>query len=65
MEFAEVISRLTELGSEHNRAGQARYGIRPARGLGVSVADLRRLARQIQADVERELCPKDAGTQDR
>ncbi len=45
MEFAEVISRLTELGSEHNRAGQARYGIRPARGLGVSVADLRRLAR--------------------
>ncbi|MDP2872582.1 MAG: DNA alkylation repair protein [Bacillota bacterium] len=61
MEYEEVISRLTGLGSEHNRAGQARYGIRPARGLGVSVADLRRLAKEIKVDHDLALRLWDSG----
>lgn len=47
---AAVVARLEALGSEHNRQGQARFGIRPARGLGVSIANLRLLARGIRRD---------------
>jgi 3-methyladenine DNA glycosylase AlkD len=44
------VARLSALGSEHNREGQARFGIRPARGLGVSIADIRVIARAIKGD---------------
>jgi 3-methyladenine DNA glycosylase AlkD len=46
----QVLSRLRSLGSPHNRAGMARYGINVERALGISVTTLRRLAREIGHD---------------
>ncbi|RPJ74246.1 MAG: DNA alkylation repair protein [Acidobacteria bacterium] len=44
---AEILSELRALGSERNRAGMARYGINVERAFGVSVYELRRLAKRL------------------
>jgi 3-methyladenine DNA glycosylase AlkD len=43
-----VLSELRALGSEKNRAGMARYGIRTDRAFGVSIAQLRPIARRLK-----------------
>jgi 3-methyladenine DNA glycosylase AlkD len=45
-----VVTRLTALGNERDRAGMARFGINVDRALGVSVTTLRRLCRELPAD---------------
>ncbi|MFH1808286.1 MAG: DNA alkylation repair protein [Pseudomonadota bacterium] len=47
---AELLAELRALGSERNRAGMARYGIKVDRAFGVPVPDLRRLARRLGTD---------------
>jgi len=44
---AEILDRLEEMGSEKNVAGMARFGIVGDRPFGVSVVELRKLAREI------------------
>ncbi len=44
---ADVLSELHRMESPKNRAGMARYGIRVDNALGVSVPDLRKLAKRI------------------
>jgi len=46
----QVLAQLYSRASEHNRAGQARFGIKPRHNLGLSVRDLRELAGQIRID---------------
>ncbi len=50
MTAGEVLDRLRELGSEHNRQGMARFGINTARALGVSMASMRPLARELRRE---------------
>jgi 3-methyladenine DNA glycosylase AlkD len=45
-----ILAELRSLGSEANRAGQARFGINTARALGVSITKLRPLARRLGRD---------------
>jgi 3-methyladenine DNA glycosylase AlkD len=45
-----ILAELQSLGSEANRAGQARFGINTVRAYGVSVANLRRVARRLRRD---------------
>jgi len=47
---ADVIAHLVSLRDEHNIAGMARFGIRPARPLGISITTLRPLARRLGRD---------------
>lgn len=46
----EVVAKLRALGSPENVAGMARFGIRPAEAVGVSVASLRRIAKEVGKD---------------
>jgi 3-methyladenine DNA glycosylase AlkD len=46
----EVIAELEGLGSEDNRSGMARYGINVENAYGVSVYELRRLAKRLGRD---------------
>jgi 3-methyladenine DNA glycosylase AlkD len=50
---AEVIAHLRELGSEENRQGMTRYGIRIDRALGISHGVQRDIARKIKRNHER------------
>jgi len=43
----QILARLAEMSSRENVEGMARYGIRPARALGVPSARLKMLAREI------------------
>lgn len=52
---AEAIARLSEMGTDENRAGMARFGIETGTALGVGNTDLRRLARDLKRDHERAL----------
>lgn len=52
---AEVIAHLRVLGSEENRQGMRRYGIRIDRALGISHGVQRQIARQIKRNHERAL----------
>jgi len=45
-----ILKRLEALGSEHNRAGMARYGINTDNAFGVSIRNLRPIAREIGRD---------------
>jgi 3-methyladenine DNA glycosylase AlkD len=45
-----ILTELKALGSEENRAGQARFGINTKRAYGVSIANLRPLARRLKRD---------------
>jgi 3-methyladenine DNA glycosylase AlkD len=46
--LAAVVAELRALGSEKNRAGMARYGINTRRAFGVSIAQLRPIARRLK-----------------
>lgn len=46
MDANDILTELKSLVSTENVAGMRRFGIRPARPLGVSVVQLRRLAKQ-------------------
>ncbi len=50
MELSDILDRLAALGSERNREGMSRFGITTERALGVSVTDLRKVAREIGRD---------------
>lgn len=50
MTAEHVLKRLQALGSEHNRAGMARYGINTERAFGVSIRELRPIAKDIGRD---------------
>ena len=50
---AEVIAHLRDLGSEENRQGMKRYGIRIDRALGISHGVQRDIARKIKRNHER------------
>ena len=45
-----IVAHLRSLGSDHDRAGMSRYGINVANACGVSVPELRRLAKLIGRD---------------
>lgn len=47
MEADELLARLRGLGSEENRAGMARFGIRVDNAFGISVTTLRKIARDV------------------
>lgn len=47
---ASVLAELRGMESEHNREGMARYGIRVDNALGISVTDLRKIARRLGRD---------------
>lgn len=49
---AEALAALGALGTEENRAGMARYGIVAAKVFGVSVANVRSLAKELGRDHE-------------
>jgi 3-methyladenine DNA glycosylase AlkD len=46
MTFDEIMAELRSLESDHNRDGQARFGINTSHALGVSVVNIRRIGRQ-------------------
>jgi 3-methyladenine DNA glycosylase AlkD len=46
----ELLAELQGMGSERNRAGMARYGINVANAFGVSIEELRKLAKRIGTD---------------
>ena len=48
--LAEVMTALAEMGSTENRSGMSRYGINVTRALGVSLYDLRPLAKRLGRD---------------
>ncbi len=48
----DILDRLQSYSNPHNIEGMARFGIRPARPLGVSVKTLRLLAREIKREVK-------------
>ncbi|PWK69911.1 DNA alkylation repair protein [Aminobacter sp. AP02] len=51
----EIVAHLRTLGSEEDRAGIARFGIRNDRALGISNAVLRPIAKTLKQDHERAL----------
>ena len=48
--LAEVMTALSEMGSAENRAGMSRYGINVTHALGVSLYDLRPMAKRLGRD---------------
>ena len=48
----EVLVELAPLGSEEARAGMARYGIETGNAFGVSIYELRRVAKRLGRDHE-------------
>ncbi len=61
MNCRQILRKLETMGSAANVEGMARYGIRPERALGVSMAALRTLARQLGISHELALELWDAG----
>jgi 3-methyladenine DNA glycosylase AlkD len=51
-EAKAILAELKSLGSEENRAGQARFGINTARAYGVSMTSLRPIKRRLKRDHE-------------
>ena len=49
-QVAEILARLEKKGSKRNREGMARYGIVAKKVFGVSVADVRRLGKEVGPD---------------
>jgi 3-methyladenine DNA glycosylase AlkD len=47
MQFEEILERLKSLSNPEAVEGMARYGINPESALGISIPDLRKLAKQI------------------
>ena len=50
MTVHEIVAELRGMASEHNRVGMARFGIATEHALGISVANLRKLARRAGKD---------------
>jgi len=50
MSYLRVIARLKKMANARNVAGMARFGISPKGTLGISITNLRRLAREIGRD---------------
>lgn len=50
MDPDDVLARLRSMGSSRNREGMARFGINVESAVGVSVADLRKVARELGRD---------------
>jgi len=50
MEYSEVLKKLKSLSNAKNVAGMARFGINPQNTLGVSIPNLRKLAKKIGKD---------------
>ncbi len=61
MTCRQIFRKLEAMGSSTNIEGMARYGIRPERALGVSMADLRELACQLGVNHELALELWEAG----
>jgi 3-methyladenine DNA glycosylase AlkD len=61
MNYEDVIIQLETRANPDNVAGMARYGIRPENALGISMPDLRALAKQIGKDHELALALWDSG----
>jgi 3-methyladenine DNA glycosylase AlkD len=51
-DVAAILAELKALGSAQNRAGQARFGINTAHAYGVSIANLRPIAKRLKRDHE-------------
>lgn len=51
----EIVEHLASIGSEENRAGMARFGIKATRAFGVSQADLRKLSKLLKKDHDRAI----------
>lgn len=58
---AEVLAHLRAMGSDANREGMKRYGIRVERALGISHGDQRRIGKAIGRNHERALALFDSG----
>jgi len=56
-----VLREIQPLGSEHNRAGMARYGINTENAFGVPIPPLRKLARSLRPDHALALALWDTG----
>ena len=52
MTYRQIITRLKRMANARNVAGMARFGINTSHALGISVDDLRKLAREIGKDHE-------------
>ncbi len=52
---AEIVAQLRAMGSEDNRAGMARFGIKATHAFGVSQADLRKLSKLLKKDHDRAI----------
>ena len=50
MQYEEVVARLKGLANPVNVAGMARFGIRSTNTLGISIVDLRKIARETKKD---------------
>ena len=50
MQFDEVLARLKSLANPKNVAGMARFGINPDRAYGISIPDLRKIAKETGKD---------------
>ena len=61
----EVVAHLKSLGTEENRAGMARFGIRTETALGVSNAVLRPLGRALKRNHERAIALWATGIRER
>ncbi len=57
----DILARLESLGNERNRQGMARFGINVERAYGVSMAEIRRLKKEIPRDHALALALWDAG----
>jgi 3-methyladenine DNA glycosylase AlkD len=60
--LTDAMSELAALGSPENRAGMARYGIKVDDAFGVSVYELRKIARRLGRDHELALALWETGT---
>jgi 3-methyladenine DNA glycosylase AlkD len=61
MTYEEVIARLKAMANPVNVAGMARFGINADNTLGLSIYDLRKLAKEIKKDHELALRLWDSG----
>ena len=52
---AEIVTHLRAIGSEVNRTGMARFGIKADKAFGVSQADLRKLSKLLKKDHARSI----------
>lgn len=55
MHTAELLAQLTQMGSDTNREGMARFGINTEKAWGISVTQLRTVAKSVGKDLELSL----------